>query len=101
MATCGPVVQEVLQRLEDDPQSRGFRDAFLALPCLSDPVPRALYLEAADVYRLGRQRGLIPRSPADCLITAVAIRHAVPLWHAGSDFDRIAGVTPLRIFHPR
>lgn len=36
-ATCGPIAQEVLQGLRIEPASDAFREAFLALPMLSDP----------------------------------------------------------------
>lgn len=32
-ATCGPIVQEVLQGLKPGPQSDAFRGAFLRFPC--------------------------------------------------------------------
>lgn len=36
-ATCGPIVQEVLQGLRPGSQSFDFRTAFLVIPVLSDP----------------------------------------------------------------
>ena len=38
-ASCGPVVQEVLQGLRPGLESEAFRFAFEAAPLLSDPVP--------------------------------------------------------------
>lgn len=95
-ATCGPIVQEVLQGLRDVPASDVFRDAFLALPMLSDPLPRSLFLSASDIYRLGRSKGHTIRSSIDCLIAAIAIEHDVPVWHRDRDFDVISKFTPLR-----
>ncbi|MBZ5620228.1 MAG: hypothetical protein LAQ69_16100, partial [Acidobacteriia bacterium] len=37
--TCGPIVQEVLQGLRPGLESDALRQAFLAIPVLSDPVP--------------------------------------------------------------
>jgi predicted nucleic acid-binding protein len=59
--TCGPVVQEILQGLRPGLASEAFREAFLAIPVLSDPVPLALYLSAAEIYRQGRRKGLTIR----------------------------------------
>jgi len=95
-ATCGPIVQEVLQGLRDVPASPAFRNAFLALPLLSDPLPRAMFLSASDIYRLGRSKGHTIRSSIDCLIAAIAIEHDVPVWHRDRDFDVISKFTPLR-----
>jgi predicted nucleic acid-binding protein len=96
-ATCGPVVQEVLQGLRQDPASEAFRDALLALPILSDPLPSAAFLSAAEIYRLGRAKGYTIRSSTDCLIAAIAIDNGVPVWHKDRDFQSIARYTGLRI----
>jgi predicted nucleic acid-binding protein len=93
--TCGPVVQEVLQGLRPGLQSDAFRTAFLAIPVLCDPLPLRLYVSAAEIYRLGRRRGITIRSSADCLIAAIAIDHGVPVWHRDRDFSAIAKYTAL------
>jgi len=95
--TCGPVVQEVLQGLDRDTFGEGFRRAFLALPRLSDPLPAAIFLEAAEICRQGRAKGYAIRSSLDCLIAAVAIENRVPVWHRGRDFSRIARYTALEV----
>jgi hypothetical protein len=94
--TCGPIVQEVLQGLRDDPASEALREGLLALPVLSDPLPIALFLSAAEIYRLGRAKGYTIRSSTDCLIAAIAIENGVPVWHKDRDFDTIARYTSLR-----
>ena len=94
--TCGPILQEVLQGLRDDPASEALRDSLLALPVLSDPVPIALFLSAAEIYRLGRAKGYTIRSSTDCLIAAIAIENGVPVWHKDRDFEAIARYTSLR-----
>jgi predicted nucleic acid-binding protein len=94
-ATCGPVVQEILQGLRPGLASEAFREAFLAIPLLSDPIPLALYLSAAEIYRQGRRKGLTIRSSVDCLIAAIAIRNGVPVWHRDRDFGAIARFTSL------
>lgn len=95
--TCGPLLQEVLQGLPDDPVSHKFQEAFLALPRLDDPLPATVFLEAAEIYRSGRRRGYAIRSSADCLIAAIAIRNGVTVWHNDRDYDVIARYTPLRV----
>jgi len=94
--TCGPVVQEVLQGLRNDPASDAFREAFLALPVLSDPLPSLSFLAAAEIYRLGRAKGYTIRSSTDCLIAAIAIDNRMPVWHKDRDFEAIARYTSLR-----
>ena len=99
-ATCGPVVQELLQGLKPGPASDAFRPLLLAVPVLSDPIPLNLYLAAADIYRLGRRKGVTIRSSIDCLIAAIAIENRVPVWHRDRDFSAIAAYTALEIFVP-
>ena len=73
-----------------------FRERLLAIPCLSDPLPLALFLEGASIYRSGRRRGYTIRSTVDCLIAAIAIDNDVPVWHRDRDFTTIARYTRLR-----
>jgi len=99
LATCGPVVQEVLQGLRDHPSAAAFRAAFLSLPVLGDPLSVQTFQSAADIYRLGRSKGYTVRSSVDCLIAAIAIEHRVPVWHKDRDFDLLSRFTPLRAHH--
>jgi predicted nucleic acid-binding protein len=55
----------------------------------------AIVLAAAETYRQGRGKGYTIRSSADGLIAAVAIEHAVSVWHKDRDFTQIAGYTNL------
>jgi len=94
--TCPPVVQEILQGFTDQTSYASFEDRLLAFPCLSEPVPLDLYVKAAAIYREGRRKGYTIRSAVDCLVAAIAIEHAVPVWHRDRDFTAIARYTPLR-----
>ena len=95
VVTCGPVIQEVLQGLRPGTDSEAFREAFLAIPVLSNPVPLDLYLSAADIYRLGRRKGITIRSSMVCLIAAIAIHNRIAVWHRDRDFNAIARYTAL------
>jgi predicted nucleic acid-binding protein len=97
-ATCGPVVQEVLQGLSSEVEGAALHDAFLALPVLSDPLPLSIYLSAAEIYRDGRAKGYTIRSSTDCLIAAIAIENEVMVWHRDRDFDAISRFTRLRTY---
>jgi predicted nucleic acid-binding protein len=96
VATCGPVLQEVLQGVRDVPQAAEIRLRLLALPLVGDPLPVHTFCEAADVYRRGRRQGYSIRSSVDCLIAAIAIENGLPVWHCDRDFDLLAKFTPLR-----
>jgi predicted nucleic acid-binding protein len=98
-ATCGPVVQEVLQGLRSTPAAGVFREMFLSLPCLNDPLPLDMFLSASEIYRLGRTKGHTIRSSTDCLIAAIAIKSGIPVWHKDRDYEAIAKFTALRTIH--
>jgi len=95
-ATCSPVAQEVLQGLRSTPEGEAFREMFLSLPILSNPLPLNLFVSASEIYRLGRTKGHTIRSSTDCLIAAIAIKNGVPVWHRDRDYDAIAKFTPLQ-----
>lgn len=95
VVTCPVIIQEVLQGVTEDLAHRRLRTSLLALPRLADPLDLDLCLEAADIYRRGRRRGLTLRSSVDCLIAACAIRHHVSVWHRDRDFTAIASYTAL------
>jgi predicted nucleic acid-binding protein len=95
--TCGPIVQEFLQGLDDNPLVRKYEDFFNDIPRLSDPLPAELFVKAAGIYRQGRRRGLTIRSTMDCLIAAIALDNDATIWHRDRDFDNIAQFTDLRV----
>jgi predicted nucleic acid-binding protein len=97
-ATAGPIIQEVLQGVRADHKRAWFKQLFLAVPRLSDPVPLSIFLEAAEIYAQGRRQGYTIRSSTDCLIAAIAIENGVPVWHRDRDFSSIARFTPLRAY---
>jgi predicted nucleic acid-binding protein len=96
--TCGPIAQEVLQGLRENPLAEPFRASFAGIRRLSDPLPFTTFLEAAEIYSQGRRRGYTIRSSTDCLIAAIAIQNDVPVWHKDRDFTVIARFTRLRAY---
>ena len=66
------------------------------LPRLADPLELEFFMEAADIYALGRRQGRTIRSSIDCLIAAIAVRHRVPVWHRDRDFEEIKKYTGLQ-----
>jgi predicted nucleic acid-binding protein len=55
------------------------------------------YEAAAELYRRCRAGGETVRKLTDCLIAAVALRHAATLLHRDHDFEVIARHTALRV----
>ncbi|GAB4023050.1 type II toxin-antitoxin system VapC family toxin [Spirosoma koreense] len=93
------VLQEVLQGVHTDSQFEQIREDLLACVMLKlDPIEAAV--EAAQLYRALRKKGITIRKPNDCLIAHYAIFYNVPVLHNDADFDQIARFTPLRIANP-
>jgi predicted nucleic acid-binding protein len=93
--TCLPVLQEVLQGFDAEPAFARAREAMMALPIVESPLGPNIFLQAVDLYRSARRRGLTVRSGADCLIAACAIRSQVDVLHYDRDFDALARVSAL------
>lgn len=91
----GVIVQAILQGIRDDSQYRSVREYLFLFP-MAD-VELSDYVEAAEVYRALRKRGLTIHSPVDCLIAVLALRHRLFLLHNDSDFTLISRYYPLSI----
>ena len=96
VATCLPIVQEVLQGFREPGAHRRARRAMLSLPTVESPLAGDVFLEAVDLYRLARRTGKTVRSSVDCLIAACAIRHDLEVLHRDRDFTAIARISGLR-----
>ena len=97
LATCPPIIQEVLQGVRDPSAHRKLTSGLKALTIYCNPMSLEIFEEASQIYRDGRVQGLTIRSSMDCLIAAVALRHDLLVWHHDRDFDLIAQYRPLRV----
>jgi predicted nucleic acid-binding protein len=96
IATCLPIVQEVLQGFRDERAYRRAHSSMLAFPVVESPLEEEVFIHAAQLYRTSRQAGITVRSSFDCLIAACAIRHDLEVLHRDRDFDALARVSTLR-----
>lgn len=69
--TCGVVVAEFLQGLRTNRSVAKFTRHFADLVWLTPQEPDS-YVQAADLYRRLRRRGITVRSTIDCLIVCLA-----------------------------
>ena len=97
MATCPPVIQEVLQGVGSDIFYQKIKDILMAMPCFGDPLHLRYFDEAAQIYRHGRKKGYTIRSSNDCLIAAIALEHNLPILHNDRDYSQIEKFTRLKI----
>jgi len=74
LVTCGLIVSEVLQGLRRARSLEPIETHFREMDWLSPEEPNT-YLEAADLFRRLRGRGVTIRSTIDCVIAILAARH--------------------------
>ena len=91
----GAIVQEILQGIRDDSQYRSIKEYLLLFTKVDAEFSD--YIEAADIYRALRKKGLTINGAIDCLIAVVALRHRLSLLHKDSDFTLISRYYPLAL----
>jgi predicted nucleic acid-binding protein len=96
IATCLPVIQEVLQGFREERAYRSAHGAMTALPIVESPMEESLFIEAAELYRSARRQGLTIRSSVDCLIAACALRHDMPVLHRDRDYELLSRISSLK-----
>lgn len=86
-STTEMIIMEVLQGIKDD-KTYDKINAFLeSLPLVE--VKYEDFLEAANIYRTCRKRGITIRKSIDCIIAAIAINNNLELFSNDRDFDNI------------
>jgi len=96
---CPTILQEILQGIRFDREYNETVDAFKALFALSlDPYQ--VSVQAAQLYRSLRKKGVTIRKANDCLIACYAIHFDLELCHNDSDFDLIGENSSLKIWKP-
>jgi predicted nucleic acid-binding protein len=84
LVTCGLIASEVLQGLRQTKSLLNIERHFRQMDWLSPKEPDT-YLEAADLFRRLRARGLTIRSTIDCVIAILAAHHDA--WILSKDRD--------------
>lgn len=94
-ATCGIVMQEVLQGVRPPHYVEAVRQSLSRHYYLE--TPPEVYVKAADYMRRCRSHG-ISLPTVDALIGAIASHHGARLWSLDDDFVRAARVLPIRLY---
>jgi predicted nucleic acid-binding protein len=94
-ALTGVVVTEILQGLTRD---AGRVEGYLSQWELLEPRGFRTYREAAEIFRLGRAKG-VSLTTVDVLIAAIALEQRASVFTLDKDFFRIARLTGLPL-HP-
>ena len=92
------IYAEVLQGIRDEGRYLRTRRSLRAHPILR---PRGLetFETAANLYRTARRRGLTIRRSVDCLIAATCLESGAEIYHNDRDFDALAKVSELVVYH--
>lgn len=90
-----PIYQEVLQGFRNDTDFFAAQIALDHALCIENPMPKDIFLEAAQLYRFLRKKGATIRSSLDVLIAVCAIRNRATVVHDDRDFSTIAKFTDL------
>lgn len=100
LATCPTIVQEVLQGVVSDSDKRKVNSHFDTLTKLIED-PYEVAVEASELYRLLRKKGVTIRKTNDCLIAVYAMRNKISLLNDDRDFQFIAQHSSLKVmsFH--
>lgn len=88
LVTCGLVVSEVLQGLRRAKSLSTIESHFREMDWLTPKEPDT-YIEAADLFRRLRLRGLTIRSTIDCVIANLAAHHDALVLSKDRDFTLI------------
>lgn len=88
LVTCGLVVSEVLQGLRRAKSLSTIESHFREMDWLTPNEPDT-YIEAADLFRRLRSRGLTIRSTIDCVIANLAARNDALLLSKDRDLTLI------------
>jgi predicted nucleic acid-binding protein len=97
VVTCLPVMQEVLQGIDDDDAYRVAAAAFADIRKLEDPLTREVFDSAIQLYRSARRSAVTVRSSVDCLIAVCAMRNDAVVLHTDRDFTHLGRIAALRV----
>jgi predicted nucleic acid-binding protein len=100
LAWTDPILYELSAGADDRQHAEELRGLLLRGPLLAVAGPHD-WLDAAQLYRTARSRGLTVRSSIDGLIAAVAIRTGTPLLTVDRGFEALAEMSNLVIEQPR
>jgi predicted nucleic acid-binding protein len=93
------ILAETLQGFKNNQEFESAKTHLLHFPIYSLQSPEG-YVRAAQLYRTCRKEGITIRRTIDCLIAQIALDQSLFLLHQDNDFDRIATVSGLRVYHP-
>jgi predicted nucleic acid-binding protein len=98
LCICGIILTEVLQGIRKDSDFIKIHAIFNNLLFL--PMPYAVFIRSAKIYRKLRRKGITIRKSLDCMIASVALENDIPLLHNDWDFKPIEKHFGLKFYNP-
>ncbi len=95
LCTCGVIMTEVLQGIRSDQECRKTISVLTDLLYL--PMDQSVYIQASNIFRTLRKKGITIRKTIDCMIAAICLEHNSQLLHNDRDFAFVADSFPLQI----
>lgn len=92
------ILAETLQGFRNNEEFESPKTHLLHFPIYNLQSPEG-YVRAGQLYRTCRREGITIRKTIDCLISQTALDQGLFLLHQDNDFDRIATVSGLRVYH--
>jgi hypothetical protein len=95
LCICGVILTEILQGIKTETNYQKTKEVLLNLLYL--PMTRSTFIQAANVYRILRSKGITIRKPIDCMIASACLENNAHLLHNDKDFTHIASGFPLQV----
>jgi hypothetical protein len=92
IAITGIIASEVLSGFKDEKTFEDVKDTFFKLP--QTQINFNSHIQAAQMYRNLRSKGITIRSIIDCLIAVISIENNLELLHKDRDFEMIGKYYP-------
>jgi len=96
ISIAGIILTEILQGTRNDDEFETLRRYF-ANVAVHNPGSAKTYIDAAQLYRTCRKKGITIRSTIDCIIASICIENDLILLHKDIDFENIALCSDLKI----
>ena len=90
------IITEILQGIKDDKAYNEIKRYLLQFPLFSANGINN-YIEAANIFRKCRKRGITVRKTIDCIIAAIVLENRLTLFHNDNDFNYIAQCYNLKM----
>ena len=87
ICTCGIILTEVLQGIKVDKEFKFVKEKLKLTTTI--PMFNDSFIQAAEIYRGLRKKGITIRKANDCIIAAVALLADISLLHNDKDFSPI------------